>query len=152
MAAVVLFALAAVAAGRAGGMADAPRDGVGGQLPTGPFGATELQGLLFSQVMRGYDMKQVDDALDRIAAELTRRDERIRQLTERSAPADGGRDAPSAGWHDGPPAVAGAGGTSTDRHSALLGEQWQPAPDAGARDELAGGRDSGLTGRRDELR
>lgn len=81
--AAVLFVTVAVAAGRGGGMSEAPRDGAGTGLPDGPFGAAEVSTLRLSVARRGYRVGEVDDVLDRVEAELARRDELIRQLRRR---------------------------------------------------------------------
>ncbi len=70
-----------VAAGRiGGGLADPvtslPRRG----LPEGPLGAAELDALTFEPALRGYRMDQVDAAVDRLRAELLRRDAELDEL------------------------------------------------------------------------
>ncbi len=90
--AAVLFAVAAVAAGRGDLLADAPRDAADLGLPADrALRATDLESVRFPMVLRGYRMADVDEALDRLAAELADRDERIAELetepaTEPAAP------------------------------------------------------------------
>ncbi|MGO0576706.1 DivIVA domain-containing protein [Ornithinimicrobium panacihumi] len=49
-------------------------------LPTGPLQAADVQEVRFDQALRGYRMRQVDAALDRLATELADRDEEITRL------------------------------------------------------------------------
>lgn len=88
--AVVVFGVAAVAAGKGGAMAAAPPDRPGPGLPPGPLGAGDLERLRFAVGLRGYRMDEVDAVLDRLAAELTARDERIAELERRAPLGDGG--------------------------------------------------------------
>ncbi len=46
-----------------------------------PVRASDLADAKFSVAFRGYRMAEVDEALDRLAAEIAQRDERIQQLT-----------------------------------------------------------------------
>lgn len=85
--AAVLFAVAAVAAGRGDMLADAPRDGAEGGLPADrPLTPDDVADLRFPMALRGYRMADVDEALDRLAAELAERDERIAELEQRPTP------------------------------------------------------------------
>jgi DivIVA domain-containing protein len=79
-AAVVVFAVAAVAAGRGDGMATVPPDRSPDPLPEGPLSADDLAAARFAVGLRGYRMDQVDAVLDRLQVELVRRDERIGRL------------------------------------------------------------------------
>ncbi len=84
-AAVILFAVAAVAAGRGGSLADPVHDRVEPRLPECPLEPGDVENLRFAVVVRGYRMDQVDAVLDRLGAELARRDERIAALTAQLA-------------------------------------------------------------------
>lgn len=59
-------------------------DPVGSQcaepLPAGPLQAADVQDVRFDLAVRGYRMRQVDDALGRLAGELADRDEEITRL------------------------------------------------------------------------
>jgi len=80
---VVLFVVAAVAAGRGDLMAEVLPDRRPVELPDEPLSPADLDGLRFGVGLRGYRMDQVDAVLDRLAAELARRDELIAQLAAR---------------------------------------------------------------------
>jgi DivIVA domain-containing protein len=77
---VVVFVVAAVATGRGDVMADAHPDRRSPDLPEGPLRPADLAGVRFGVGLRGYRMDQVDLVLDRVAAELASRDERIAAL------------------------------------------------------------------------
>lgn len=82
VAVVVVFAIAAVAAGRGDAMADAVPDRPELVLPEGRLLTRgDLDTLRFSVGFRGYRMDEVDEVLDRVAAELEERD----RLLEESA-------------------------------------------------------------------
>jgi DivIVA domain-containing protein len=107
--AIVLLGVAAMAA--AGGMGEMSREPVRDvyrqKLPDRPLSAADLQGLKFGVTLRGYAMGQVDDLLDRLAAEIAQRDAQIAELS-------GGRvrpDAPAAPKL--PQSYAGPDGSST---------------------------------------
>jgi DivIVA domain-containing protein len=77
----VLAAVAVLAAGRGGSMADAPRDRApGAALPDSAVSADDIDHLRFSLAFRGYRMDEVDATLDRLAAELAERNARIAEL------------------------------------------------------------------------
>jgi DivIVA domain-containing protein len=78
--AVVVFGVAAVASGQGGQMARAHPDRPETGLPPGPLGPGELKGMRFGLALRGYRMDEVDEALDRLGAELEARDARIEEL------------------------------------------------------------------------
>lgn len=85
----VVVAVAAVATGRIAGGLDDPVSSLPARpLPEGEVGATELAQVRFSPALRGYRMSEVDDVLDRVAAELARRDEAIARLEQRLAELD----------------------------------------------------------------
>lgn len=87
--AAVLFAVAAVAAGRGDVLADEPRDAADGGLPAErPLSAEDLDHVRFPMVLRGYRMAEVDEALDRLAEELADRDARIAELEATIEPAE----------------------------------------------------------------
>lgn len=84
-AAVVLFAVAALAAGRGGSLADPVQDRVEPRLPERPLEPGDVEDLRFAVVVRGYRMDQVDAVLARLGTELARRDERIAGLSAQLA-------------------------------------------------------------------
>ena len=94
--AVAALGVAAMAA--AGGMGQMAKDPVQDtyrqDLRDGPLRAEDIKALRFGIALRGYAMGQVDDVLDRLAAEIADRDARIAELT-------GGQEPLSAS----PPAV-----------------------------------------------
>lgn len=82
VAVIVVFAIAVVAAGRGDAMADAVPDRPELVLPEGRLLTRgDLDMLRFSVGFRGYRMDEVDEVLDRVAAELEERD----RLLEESA-------------------------------------------------------------------
>ena len=81
----VVAVVAAVAAGRIAGGLDAPASSLPGRgLPEGPVDVAALDRVRFSPALRGYRMDEVDDVLDRLTAELRRRDEEIAWLRSRA--------------------------------------------------------------------
>lgn len=79
--AAVLFGVAAVAAGRGDLLAEASRDGADTGLPVDrPLQPVDVESLRFPMALRGYRMADVDEALDRLAAELAERNDRIAEL------------------------------------------------------------------------
>jgi DivIVA domain-containing protein len=80
----VLGAVAVLAAGRGGAMADASRDRApGAALPEGEVTPDDVEHLRFSLAFRGYRMDEVDETLDRLGAQLAQRDARITELEGR---------------------------------------------------------------------
>lgn len=81
--AVAALGIAAVAA--AGGVGEMSSDPIEDvyrqQLPEGPLSADDIRGARFGTTLRGYAMGQVDDLLERLAAEIAERDARIAELT-----------------------------------------------------------------------
>ena len=81
--AVAALGIAAVAA--AGGVGEMSSDPVEDvyrqQLPEGPLSAEDVRGARFGTALRGYAMGQVDELLERLAAEIAERDARIAELT-----------------------------------------------------------------------
>jgi DivIVA domain-containing protein len=94
----VVVAVAAVATGRITGGLDDPVSSLPARpLPEGEVGAAELEQVRFSPALRGYRMSEVDAVLDRLGAELTRRDEVIVHLERRVAELDPQPSGPGAG-------------------------------------------------------
>ena len=86
----LLGGIAVVAAGRGDGLPEPVVDRAPLGLPDGPIEPAALSRVRFSSAFRGYRMDQVDEVLDRCAAELAERDARIAELAARVAgpPAD----------------------------------------------------------------
>lgn len=84
VAAAVVFVVAAVAMGYGGSITHFAPDWPGRRLPEDrtlrPDDVTHLR---FSLAFRGYRMSEVDEALDRLSAEIAQRDARIEELTGR---------------------------------------------------------------------
>lgn len=51
-----------------------------GGLPPGELDSADIDEVRFDTVLRGYRMDQVDDVLERVRAELARRDDELRRL------------------------------------------------------------------------
>ena len=85
----VLFVAAVLATREGPLLADAPRDAPDLVLPAGPLSAGDVAEVRFDLALRGYRMSEVDEVLDRLAAELRARDERIATL-EAHLPAQAG--------------------------------------------------------------
>ncbi|OEU88735.1 DivIVA domain-containing protein, partial [Streptomyces oceani] len=67
--------------GVSGGLEDAPPDRLEEPLPTRrPLGRADVDQLRLPIGLRGYEMREVDDVLDRLGAELAERDARIAEL------------------------------------------------------------------------
>ena len=85
VAAVAVAALGIAAVAAAGGVGEMSSDPVEDvyrqQLPEGPLRAEDIRGARFGTALRGYAMGQVDDLLERLAAEIAERDSRIAELT-----------------------------------------------------------------------
>src|SRR5450432_1270096 len=80
----VIFAVFAVTIGHGGSITRFQPDWPGRPLPDDrAVRAADLTAARFSLAFRGYRMAEVDDALDRLAAEIAERDETIEQLTGR---------------------------------------------------------------------
>ncbi len=68
---VVMGAVAVVATGRGGSLADAYDDRPDARIQAeGPLSAADLRAVRFTTAFRGYRMAEVDALLDRLAAEL----------------------------------------------------------------------------------
>lgn len=77
-------AVAAVATGRITGGLDDPVSSLPARpLPEGEVEAADVERVRFSPALRGYRMEEVDATLDRLVAELARREETIRELRAR---------------------------------------------------------------------
>lgn len=77
----VVFGVAAYVTGRAEGLSDEPQDLATVGIPRDRAMTPEdVTGLRFALALRGYRMDEVDDALDRLAAEISARDEAIARL------------------------------------------------------------------------
>jgi DivIVA domain-containing protein len=85
IAVVAIAALGVAAMAAAGGVGEMSPEPVYDvyrqQLPEGPLGAADIRGARFGLALRGYAMAQVDDLLERLAAEVAERDARIAELT-----------------------------------------------------------------------
>ena len=83
----VIGGIAVVATGRWGGLPDVePERSPRGELAAdGEVDRPAVDGLRFSLALRGYRMDEVDDVLDRLAAEVDARDARIDELESRLA-------------------------------------------------------------------
>src|SRR3954469_11101867 len=76
---VIVGAVAVFAAGRDNAMAEAYEDRPDRTIPSGqPLTAEDVQEVRFSSALRGYRMDEVDALLDRIAAELSDREQHSR--------------------------------------------------------------------------
>lgn len=71
---LVIGAVAVVASGRGGSLAQAYDDRPDARVQAeGPLTARDLRGVRFTTAFRGYRMSEVDALLDRLAAELESR-------------------------------------------------------------------------------
>jgi DivIVA domain-containing protein len=78
---LVVGASALAALGAGGSLPDAERDRLSARLPQDrPLSRTDVDELRFPMALRGYRMDEVDDALDRMAAELSEREHRVAEL------------------------------------------------------------------------
>ena len=88
---LVLGAVAVVASGRGGSMAEVYDDRPDSRVPAdGPLTAQDLRRVRFSTAFRGYRMSEVDALLDRLALELE-------PGPDPDRPAPGRSDYPEAG-------------------------------------------------------
>lgn len=83
---VVLFIAAVVATRHDEVLIDVLPDAADLDLPAGPVQAEDLATLRFSLAPRGYRMDQVDEVLDRLAAELADRDRRLAEMAAAPGP------------------------------------------------------------------
>ncbi|MBF9067645.1 DivIVA domain-containing protein [Streptacidiphilus fuscans] len=78
---LVVGAAALAALGAGGSLPDAERDRLAAGLPKDrPVAHDDIDELRFPMALRGYRMDEVDDTLDRLAAELSQRDHRVAEL------------------------------------------------------------------------
>ena len=89
----VLVGVVFLALGRGEGLPDQEPDDVIVDIPPeGALDASDVASLRLPMAIRGYRMSEVDEVLDRLAAELALRDARIRELEgrpgRRAAPAE----------------------------------------------------------------
>jgi DivIVA domain-containing protein len=78
---LVVGAAALAALGAGGSLPEAERDRLAARLPQDrPLSRTDVDELRFPMALRGYRMDEVDDALDRMAAELSEREHRVLEL------------------------------------------------------------------------
>ncbi|MDQ1713936.1 MAG: hypothetical protein QOE45_3386 [Frankiaceae bacterium] len=84
----IVFGVAVVLTGRAAVLSDEGQDLADTGIPRNrPMTPQDVVGLRFALALRGYRMAEVDDALDRLAAEIAARDEAIERLRAAGAPA-----------------------------------------------------------------
>jgi DivIVA domain-containing protein len=82
----VVAVVALLAVGRLGELPDADADRAPLALPADrPMDRADVDGVRFAVGLRGYRMDEVDDVLDRLAAEVDKRDARISELESRLA-------------------------------------------------------------------
>ena len=90
IAVIAVAALGVAAMAAAGGMGQMTREPVYDtyrqDLPDGPLASEDIRRLRFGIALRGYAMGQVDDVLERLAAEIAERDARIAELTADATP------------------------------------------------------------------
>ncbi|WP_443333547.1 DivIVA domain-containing protein [Streptomyces sp. CB00455] len=121
---VAAVTLAVIGGGSQAVLPEAEPDRVADALPeTRPVVREDIDALRLPVAPRGYRMAEVDDVLERLAAELAERDARIAQLTAAArtpaTPEDG-----SAGTRGGAPADAPSGPAEAPGHVDLgKGEQ-----------------------------
>ncbi|MFD7917064.1 MULTISPECIES: DivIVA domain-containing protein [unclassified Streptomyces] len=85
---VAAVTLAVIGGGSEAVLPEAEPDRVADGLPeTRPVVRADIDALRLPVAPRGYRMAEVDDVLERLAAELAERDARIAQLTAAAAPA-----------------------------------------------------------------
>ncbi len=83
---LVIGAGTMLAVGRLGELPDVEPDRAPLALPDDrPMARQDVDGVRFAVGMRGYRMDEVDDVLDRLAAEVDQRDARIAELESRLA-------------------------------------------------------------------
>jgi DivIVA domain-containing protein len=83
---LVIAAGTMLAVGRLGELPEVEPDRAPLALPDGrPLAREDVDGVRFAVGMRGYRMDEVDDVLDRLAAEVDQRDATIAELESRLA-------------------------------------------------------------------
>ena len=92
----VIAVVALLAVGRLGELADVEGDRAPLALPDDrPLDGQDVDGVKFAVGLRGYRMDEVDDVLDRLAAEVDQRDAKIAELESRLAGRGVPRPAPT---------------------------------------------------------
>lgn len=82
----VIAAVALLAVGRLGELPEVEPDRAPLALPEDrPLGRDDVDAVRFAVGVRGYRMDEVDEVLDRLAAEVDQRDARIEELEHRLA-------------------------------------------------------------------
>lgn len=115
----VVTAVALLAVGRLGELPEVEPDRAPTLLPeTRLVESDDVDNVRFAVGLRGYRMDEVDDVLDRLAADIAERDARIAELEGRAAPAAGA-------------ATATATGTGTAWAEASAADADAEGPDAG---------------------
>ena len=79
---VVLFLAGALATRGQDVLVDAPADAADLDLPAGPLQPEDVRRVRFGMAVRGYRMREVDEVLARLAADLAARDERLMALEQ----------------------------------------------------------------------
>jgi DivIVA domain-containing protein len=122
----VVFGVAVVLTGRAAVLSDEGQDLAATGIPRNrPMTPQDVIGLRFALAFRGYRMNEVDDALDRLAAEIAARDEALERLRG-GAPAavpEGAAEAAAAA------AEAEVGAPWAPDSRSIWGRPESPAPD-----------------------
>ena len=117
---VVVAAIALLAVGRLGELPPTEPDRAPTLLPdTRLVESEDVANVRFAVGLRGYRMDEVDDVLDRLAADIAERDARIAELEAGAAAAsDGAAPPPRGSGMDGIPARAADVARSTDTLAA----------------------------------
>lgn len=79
----VVLAIGLLAVGRLGDLPPVEPDRTPDRLPDGPLDGHAVDAVRFDVSLRGYRMDEVDDVLDRVAADLAARDAVIAELRSR---------------------------------------------------------------------
>jgi DivIVA domain-containing protein len=100
----VVTVVALLAVGRLGELPDVDPDRPPTAMPEDrPVESADVDAVRFTVGMRGYRMDEVDEVLDRLAAEVAARDERIAELESRAgSPAPGAATAVATAVDPGP--------------------------------------------------
>ncbi|MFK0262282.1 DivIVA domain-containing protein [Streptomyces angustmyceticus] len=103
---VAAVTLVVVGGGDGGGLRDAEPDRLYDPLPQDrPVARADVESVRFPVTVRGYRMNEVDDALDRLGAELAERDARIAELEAALAGAHASAMGGPGLIQDGPPVL-----------------------------------------------
>ena len=121
---LVLFAAAVLSTREGPVLADAPRDVPDLGLPPSPLQPEDVTAVRFDMALRGYRMSEVDEVLERLAADLRARDERIAALEAADRPSSEDRPqevaAPELAAPEVAAPVAPEGAEPTDRPSSAV--------------------------------